>query len=73
MINAEKAAYLAPAFQSRRTRALKSLLQHIDKKYFAESRKAKGTALVRKMEDKNKKKEGKSGKKRGKEGKRGKK
>ena len=39
MINSEKAAYLAPAFQNRRRRTLKSLLSNIHEKFFAEAKK----------------------------------
>jgi len=33
VINAEKAAYMAPEFETRRVGTLKNLLQHIHKKY----------------------------------------
>jgi len=39
MINSEKAAYLAPAFQARRKRTLKGLLGQIHEKFYSEAKK----------------------------------
>lgn len=39
VINAEKAAYMAPAFQSRRKRTLRGIQQVIYDKFYAEAKK----------------------------------
>ena len=45
VINGEKAAYMVPAFQSRRERTIKSLLQHIYDKYSVEAEKTNRNAV----------------------------